>query len=83
MERVGGGERDDRGGKAGDRGEQALAVARADRDVAEAEAAEGVERDARDEGAGVVGRDDALARADARGGVGARRDLDPVRGPRR
>ena len=51
-----------------DGGHEALGVPRAHRDVADAEAGEGVERDARDEGAGVVGGDHALA---------------PRRGPRR
>ena len=46
-----------------DRLQQALGVPGADRDVAEADAVEGGERRARDERAGVVGRDDPLAGA--------------------
>ena len=61
-----------------DRLEEPVRVARPDRDVREPDPPDRVERRAGDERAGVVGRDDPLARLDARGGVAARRARDPV-----
>ena len=61
-----------------DRLQQELAVPRADGDVACADPVERRERDAGDERAGVVGRDDALARCETRGGIAPRRADDPV-----
>ena len=50
----------------------------ADRDVGQPEALEGAERGTRNEWPRVVGRDDALAGGDPRGGVAARRPGHPV-----
>ena len=61
-----------------DRAHQPLAVAGADRDVAEADALERGERGAGDERAGVVGRHDALAGRDAGRRVAAGGAGDPV-----
>src|SRR5581483_6250657 len=61
-----------------DRAEQPLGAPGADRDVAGADPLERRERRARDERAGVVGGDDALARAEAGRRVAARRAGDPV-----
>ena len=61
-----------------DRLHQALGVPGAERDVAEADPVEGLDRRARDERARVVGGDRALARGDARGRVAARRARHPV-----
>ncbi len=61
-----------------DRAHQPVGVARPDRNVAAADAVERGERRPRHERPGVVGRDDALAGCDARGGVASRRARDPV-----
>jgi hypothetical protein len=58
--------------------DEAVGVARANRNVRQPEPVEGGERRAGDERPGVVGRDDPLARRDARRGVAARRAGDPV-----
>ena len=61
-----------------DRPDEPLGVTGPDGDVAEADPVERGQCGARDEGPGVVGRDDSLAGGDARGGVAARRARHPV-----
>src|SRR5581483_511025 len=56
---------------------EALGIAGADRDVTETEMGERIERRTRDERAGIVGRNHALAAAQSRRRIGARGDLDP------
>ena len=58
--------------------QQPLGVARADRNVTEADTVEGGERRPGHEGTSVVGGDDALPGDDARGRVAARRGRHPV-----
>ena len=77
MQRVGRRHRDDGRLQQLDRRHQPLGVAGANGNVAEPEPVEGAERRAGDEGAGIIGRDDALAARDAGGGVGARRGAHP------